>query len=205
MVELAIRGEPRHAGGTQPIWRASFHASVVYLAGGGTVEIYDPRLEKVPRAIRQWHAPQGWSLNLHNYDNYVTVGTALDPSFEPLHRSSWFAVIDEQLHKLIQLPQGWDSYRARQISEGTAAATLRLLCRVMRDETPPPSIVPMARGGIQLEWHLRSMNIEVTVPSPGGPVEVWWEDLRSGEEQEFVLPDDPDALRTVLAVLTSRD
>jgi len=62
----------------------------------------------------------------------------------------------------------------------------------------------MSRGGIQLEWHLRGMNIEVTVPPLGSSVEVWYEDLRSGEEREFTIEDDPSALRDVLAELARR-
>ena len=39
----------------------------------------------------------------------------------------------------------------------------------------------MSDGGLQLEWHLRGLNVEVTVP-PTGPVEVWYENLANGDE-----------------------
>ena len=117
---------------------------------------------------------------------------------------AWAFAVDEELRGLTRLPPGWDSYTARPISADTATAATQLLLQVVQDDTPVPSIVPMSRGGIQLEWHLRGMNIEVTVPPLGSSVEVWYEDLRSGEEREFTIEDDPSALRDVLAELARR-
>ena len=91
------------------------------------------------------------------------------PTWRILSRSSapspvrklpaWVPAVDEKLRGLTRLPPGWDSYSARPISADTAAAAMELLRRVMQDDTPVPSMVPMYRGGIQLERHLRGMNI----------------------------------------------
>jgi hypothetical protein len=137
----------------------------------------------------------------------VPTWKTLSPSSAPSAIGAlpaWAPAVDEELRGLTLLPPGWDSYSARPISADTATAAMDLLRRVVQDDTPVPSIVPMSRGGIQLEWHLRGMNIEVTVPPRGSSVEVWYEDLRSGEEREFTIEDDPGALRDVLAELTRR-
>lgn len=128
----------------------------------------------------------------------------LDPTTSADESPGWLASTDDALRKLTQLSPGWDSYRARPTSTRAAAVARELLRRTMQDETPVPSIVPMSQGGIQLEWHLRGMNIEVTVPPTGSPVEVWCEDLQSGEEGDFAIDGDIDSLREVLAELTSR-
>ncbi len=61
----------------------------------------------------------------------------------------------------------------------------------------------MSRGDVQLEWHLRGMDIEVVVP-PEGPPRVWYEDLRGGTERELTLTEGPGPLREVLRELTAR-
>jgi hypothetical protein len=116
---------------------------------------------------------------------------------------SWFMSALIEIQGLLRLGSGWDSYSARPISVRAAEGALTLLTRTMQPVTPEPSIVPMARGGIQLEWHLRDMNIEVTVP-PQGLAEAWYEDLRTGVEREFRFDQGPGELVRVLDDLTRR-
>ncbi len=61
---------------------------------------------------------------------------------------------------LLDLKKNWDSYGGEPIAfEAACAADLFLNKRV--------SIVPMARGGIQLEWHLDGYDIEITFDKKG--------------------------------------
>src|SRR5918998_238559 len=94
----------------------------------------------------------------------------------------WLPEAGRQIDDLLALAPGWDSYSARQITGDAGSRAFALLEEQTQHETPRPSIVPMARGGIQLEWHLRNLNIEITVPPQGSPVEVWYEDLCDGSE-----------------------
>jgi hypothetical protein len=116
----------------------------------------------------------------------------------------WLPEARRQIGDLLGLAPGWDSYSARQVSGEAVARAFALLEQHVQQDTPRPSIAPMSRGGIQLEWHLRKLNIEITVPSQGSPVEVWYEDLCDGSEHELVVGDDPGALRALLAELTLR-
>lgn len=80
---------------------------------------------------------------------------------------------------------------------------LSLLFEALPDDGPAPQMVPMSDGGLQMEWHVRRLNIEVTVP-PDGQVEVWYEDLVSAEEREATLDRAPETLREALDELMRR-
>jgi len=53
----------------------------------------------------------------------------------------------------------------------------------MRDHTPAPSLVPTVRGGVQLEWHLRDIDLEVEVLS-GSQVAGYYKDHRTSSSWE---------------------
>jgi AbrB family looped-hinge helix DNA binding protein len=115
----------------------------------------------------------------------------------------WFVPVATDLMGVLRLERGWNSYAAQPISPRAAGAVLALLSATMDVATPPPAVVPMSRGDIQLEWHLRGMDIEVVVPDEG-PVRVWYADLQQHEERELALTDGPEPLREILCELTAR-
>jgi hypothetical protein len=83
-------------------------------------------------------------------------------------RSTTAAYLDAvtQLVRLLELPNGWDSYNARAVSKDNVLFALGLLAKIMRDSTPAPQIVPRVRGGVQLEWHTQGIDIEIAIDSP---------------------------------------
>jgi hypothetical protein len=95
----------------------------------------------------------------------------------------WRQPIKERLDYLCQLSLGWDGYRARPVSFSTAHFALRLLESVCDSTTPAPSIVPGPSGDLQIEWHLKSGDIELHVRAPND-VHAWRETLSTGENGE---------------------
>ena len=102
------------------------------------------------------------------------AGGPLPPSFV----KSVEGVVD-----LLSLPEGWNSYSARPIGTQNAIRAIQLLGELLGSETPPPVVVPTVRGGIQLEWHTRGVNIEIYVESPEN-VSFFAEEVGSGESCE---------------------
>src|SRR5487761_353267 len=78
----------------------------------------------------------------------------------------WLAPTVEQLSALLTLAPNWDSYGAKPVDPHVAFAALKLLSRVMRGDSPPPSVVPTNGGGLQLEWHVHGIDLEVAIVSP---------------------------------------
>jgi len=53
----------------------------------------------------------------------------------------------------------------------------------MRRNLPLPALVPTTARGVQLEWHTRGIDLEITVESLSS-VGVYFEDHRTGETYE---------------------
>lgn len=86
----------------------------------------------------------------------------------------------EQLGRVLNLPEGWDSYGAKKIDLACVASAIDILLQVMHDETPPPAVVPTSCGGLQLEWHALGMDLELEIRSPA-LVLASYENLRTEE------------------------
>jgi hypothetical protein len=89
----------------------------------------------------------------------------------------------EAVVELLSLPPGWNSYRAKPIASQNAIRAIRLLAELLEPETPAPSVVPRVQGGIQLEWHTQSIEIEIYIDSPDHCT-FYAENVESGESTE---------------------
>jgi hypothetical protein len=78
----------------------------------------------------------------------------------------------EDLENLTRLPVGWDGYKAPPVSRENADAALALLGKFLDVGMPPPQIVPGVDGDLQIEWHIRNLDIEIHIVQPG-LVRVW--------------------------------
>ncbi len=117
---------------------------------------------------------------------------------------AWLAPTLRTLAEILQLRPDWDSYGARIIDPDAVADALTLLTETMHMHTPPPIISPTNRGGIQLEWHTRGIDLEIERTAPDR-VHVFCEDDRHGTEWEGDLSVDFSRLSGYLAELARRD
>ncbi len=92
----------------------------------------------------------------------------------------------ERVCELQQLPRGWNSHGAEPVSDAAFRQTLEFLAAYVVRDVAVPELVPTVRGGLQLEWHRRGVDIEVEV-KPDGSVSWCAEDRQSGEEVEAAL------------------
>lgn len=107
-----------------------------------------------------------------------------------------------KLIDLLELPGRWNSYNAQPIKKENVIIAVDLLARLMVEGTPAPQVVPKVRGGVQLEWHTRGMNIEIEIDSPEN-LKFVAEDLHSPEESGDEDFDEP-TLRNWVARLSER-
>ncbi len=71
-----------------------------------------------------------------------------------------------RLHVLSQLEDGWDAQKALRVSHSNIDIALQVLLGVMQKGTPIPALVPTVRGGLQIEWHVQDVDIELEIASP---------------------------------------
>ncbi|QLC25667.1 hypothetical protein HFP57_12000 [Parasphingopyxis algicola] len=79
---------------------------------------------------------------------------------------SWRYAVEVRLAQLSAYPTGWDGYNSAPPQHSIIAFARSILDSVMSAETPPPSIVPMSGGGLQLEWHIGGFDIELAIFAP---------------------------------------
>jgi hypothetical protein len=100
--------------------------------------------------------------------------------------ATWKRDLAKRLAEFMTLPEDWDSHGAPQLSFEIFFAALKNLESMMTPETLLPDVVPTVRGGIQIEWHDRGIDVEVEV-EPDKPVGVYIAeaDAVSGQEGSF--------------------
>jgi hypothetical protein len=114
-----------------------------------------------------------------------------------------FAKSVEAVLDLLTLPAGWNSYSAEPVAQHTAIRAIRLLAELLGPDTPQGAVVPTVRGGIQLEWHTKGVNIEVYVESPD-EVSFFAEDVAAGETVEEPLAGHEYELRSWLQRISGK-
>ena len=77
-----------------------------------------------------------------------------------------FVLAVHQMIELLELPPGWNSYNAKPIRKENVAFATTLLAGLMREDTPVPNIVPTAGGGVQFEWHVNGIDLEISIDAP---------------------------------------
>lgn len=108
------------------------------------------------------------------------------------------------IQDLTRLPANWDSYGARPVKpECLQYAIDEVLQACMQGSTPAPSVVPTNTGGVMLEWHCGNIDLEVRIENPG-EAKVYYADLDTGEEKEFVFDSPPASLENLLWKLIQR-
>jgi hypothetical protein len=113
----------------------------------------------------------------------------------------WQAETLARVTALLKMRAGWDSYRALPVRHDAAMFALTILENVMRSSTPSPSVIPSASGGLQLEWHVNDIDLEIHVLEPYKG-EVWWYDHSTGGESTHELTADLSTLRAPISKLT---
>ncbi len=99
--------------------------------------------------------------------------------------SKWESVVADRISDLMRLPIGWDGYGGRPLTPGSAYIAVRLLATVCTPGTPPPSLVPLPGGGVQIEWHRGAIDLEISVFSPGR-ISVFYCDDRSDDDGQEI-------------------
>ena len=84
--------------------------------------------------------------------------------------------------ELVHLPTGWNSYGAKPVTNEAVEAAIAFLVEAISasQNVVAPAIVPTVRGGLQLEWHRRGVDLEIEFgPDASGS---WYAEDRETEE-----------------------
>jgi len=141
---------------------------------------------------------QPTSVVIRKQRSGLTVEISAKRSMSPTFPKGVHAVAD-----LLSLKPGWNSYSAKAIDHYCATQAIRLLDQFLEPSTPPPSVVPTVRGGIQLEWHTGGVDIEIYIEPPN-ELSFFAEDAVSGKSSDLSLAGHEGILKSWLARLSGK-
>ena len=106
-----------------------------------------------------------------------------------------------QVRKLLELPEGWDSYGAGVISDEAISGAAEVLAKLkLPSEAPRPNVVPGSSGSVQLEWHGCGVDVEIHI-SPAGAAAALLCDRGEDYEFEMIGREAAERIRQVLSRL----
>lgn len=86
----------------------------------------------------------------------------------------------ETLASFLALTPGWDSYGARPVAQSVVSVAVQMLAQLLEPGVPVPNLFPTPDGGVQAEWHINQIDLEIEFISPGR-LYLTFGDLRTGE------------------------
>jgi len=93
---------------------------------------------------------------------------------------AWLGRVKRRLEELIFLPANWDSYGGAPVDPRVARLAESLVEWFGVADMPPPDVFATSDGGVQIEWHVRRVNIEIDI-SPFDDTTIYFHDLNVGE------------------------
>jgi hypothetical protein len=143
--------------------------------------------------------PRGPLLRLEQFRDHYD----LDARTVRAEEQEWQVPIFDTLVRYALMQEGWDSYSGQPLRWDVGMFALTVLSSVMRPRTPPPQIVPVSDGAVQIEWHQKQIDLELYISAPY-VCEVFFHDRRTGTEFSEELSNDFTRLTSPIAELTTR-
>jgi hypothetical protein len=83
---------------------------------------------------------------------------------------------------------GWDSYQAEPTNPQLVVKLLNILSDLMRENSVPPQVTPLADGGVQAEWHHQEQDLEIVISAAEDPAYYYFNRGTGAEEEAFLNP-----------------
>jgi hypothetical protein len=109
----------------------------------------------------------------------------------------WVAPTIARMRQLGALKDDWDQRGSAEVSFDALVFAWGILGQVMPPNAPPPAIVPLGHGGVQLLWNNAACDLEVEVVRPNEVI-MYHLDNRTGREEETPLTMELSALTNIL-------
>jgi hypothetical protein len=101
----------------------------------------------------------------------------------------WRFSAEHRLVALSRLKKGWDGHSASPVNRDALEFAAQVIAAFMQPRVPAPAIVPLADGGVQIEWHRRGWDLEISVLGPNN-IYVYAYELASQSEHELEVSTD---------------
>ncbi len=96
---------------------------------------------------------------------------------------NWIEPVFKSLSQRWGIGHGWDGHSAKPTNPLYVAELLNCIELVMSTDRVPPTMTPLADGGMQAEWHRNGKSLEIVISSEDAPG-FYLFDPATGREEE---------------------
>jgi hypothetical protein len=115
----------------------------------------------------------------------------------------WIREVNKRLEYLRKLKPNWDGEGAPSIDFECCISSLTFLLERAANETPAPQITPTSDGGLQLEWHVSGIDLEIRF-SPHEPTS-FFSVTNDGCEAEGEVEKEGQKISSIIRALPARN
>ena len=134
----------------------------------------------------------------------ASLGIRLTPSSTiELLSPPWLRKIDRRISNLMSLMPGWDGDGSVPVSCDVAIGAWQFVLSNVAHETPEPQVVPTSNGGLQFEWHLLNVTLELRFDQKENAS--FYYECAEGPELEGSITDDLSLVGSLVRSLPTRD
>ena len=75
---------------------------------------------------------------------------------------AWVVEFTKKIDQILRLGDGWDGEGSKSPSLNSVMEALEFLFSSLSHDTLAPQVIPTSEGGLQLEWHTKGIDLEIT-------------------------------------------
>jgi len=110
---------------------------------------------------------------------------------------AWFDALAQGFVDLLTLPPDWDSYGAGPIDPVLVNTGMNFINGLLGPASPAPRVVPLSSGGLQMDWHRGSVDLEVVFDRGEVPF-FYYRNRTNNEESDHALPENAHLLKAII-------
>jgi hypothetical protein len=104
---------------------------------------------------------------------------------EPTVSPAWFGRVKNGLKALVGLPVGWDTYGGLPADPRVAGLAAELIEWFAVVGVPPPDVFASGDGGVQLEWHIKGVDVTIAFSASDEETTIYYHDLSASGDPWF--------------------
>ena len=147
-------------------------------AATGNVSTFSTDTQLVEWKARQKRVPQG---EIEYLISASAIRTARQPG-EVTVSPTWFGRVKNRLKTLARLSADWDTYGGIPADPRVVGLAEALIEWFAVDGVPPPDVFAAGDGGVQLEWHIRGVDVTIAFSVSDEDSSIYYHDLTEGGE-----------------------